>query len=144
MAAEENPTSHVVGTDLSAIQPREYEAANCRFEVDDAEEEWLNYPMFDYVHVRLVCTCFNDHRVVMKNIFDNLNSGGWVEYQDYDMEFLQANPDYEGTAVVRWSQALIRGLANKGRDLLVPRRYKSMMIEAGCKHYRRNCQTLEA
>jgi hypothetical protein len=59
-AALENPTSQVIGTDLTAIQPEGHGANNCSFSVEDAEDEWVGYPMFDYIHVRMVCTCFRD------------------------------------------------------------------------------------
>jgi hypothetical protein len=69
----------------------------------------------------------------VRRTYANVNPGGWVEYQDYDMEFRQDNPDFDGPAVPRWCHLLVEGSAGLGRNLLVPRQYKQMMIESGCK-----------
>ena len=55
---------------------------NCTWIKEDSEEEWLYSHKFDYVHLRMVLTCFNDKRVVIKHAFKNLNPGGWIEFQD--------------------------------------------------------------
>ncbi|KAH8588628.1 hypothetical protein B0O99DRAFT_638846 [Bisporella sp. PMI_857] len=28
-------------------------------------------------------SCFNGHTLIIRNAFDNLKPGGWVEYQDF-------------------------------------------------------------
>jgi SAM-dependent methyltransferase len=91
-----HPESNVIGTDLSAIQPTPT-VPNCQFIKDDSEEEWLfNGIQFDYVHLRLVYTCFNDHKRVIKHAFDNLKPGGWIEYQDSTMEAASMDGNLEG------------------------------------------------
>ncbi|KAI4598416.1 hypothetical protein KJ359_002826 [Pestalotiopsis sp. 9143b] len=129
--AKENPDSRVYGMDLSAIQPEKHGAPNCSFEVDDAEEEWTGYPMFDYVHLRAVFACFYNPKLVMEHAFKNLNSGGWIEYQDFDFDLKQANLHYKGDAMMRFSQTGIRGSMMKGRNILIPRQYKQMLLETG-------------
>lgn len=132
-AAEQNPTSHVIGTDLSAIQPDVGGLPNCEFIKDDMEEEWIQYPNFDYVHVRIMFTCFDDARKVMRHAYQNLNPGGWIEYQDYDPEIHQENPGFRGNAHQRWLRAIIEGAAVLGRDILVTQKYRAWLIEEGCK-----------
>lgn len=78
--AKANPDTHVIGTDLSKIQPESH-PANCEFIKEDSEEEWLYAHKFDYVHLRFVFTCFQDPKVVVAHAYDNLNPGGWIEYQ---------------------------------------------------------------
>lgn len=41
--ADENPHCQVMGTDLSLTQPS-WVPPNCRFEIDDFNEEWYVYP----------------------------------------------------------------------------------------------------
>lgn len=58
---------------------------NCYFQKDDIEDEWVfAVPdnKFDYIHLRLMVSCFNDPEKVMRSVFEHLNPGGWVEYQD--------------------------------------------------------------
>jgi len=50
--ADEHPSTAVLGTDLSPIQPS-LVPPNCRFEVEDATDEWVYPPdCFDFVHIR--------------------------------------------------------------------------------------------
>jgi hypothetical protein len=97
--AEDNPEYHVIGTDLSKIQPNTRSLTNCEFIKEDSEKEWV-YPgiKFDYVHFRLTFSCFDDPQAVMKQAFDHLNPGGWIEYQ----ETLMRVDSIEGT-VEGWS-----------------------------------------
>lgn len=99
----------MIGTDLSAIQPP-LTIANCAFHKDDAEEELWVFPelsdslrrgssssssgtttpaagadappLFDYIHLRFMVTCFDRPLLVMQNAFRHLSPGGWVEFQD--------------------------------------------------------------
>ncbi|KAJ5755034.1 hypothetical protein N7533_004577 [Penicillium manginii] len=51
--AEDLPTTDIIGTDLSPIQPT-WAPPNCRFFIDDAESDWAFTPgeAFDYIHAR--------------------------------------------------------------------------------------------
>ncbi|KAI1842092.1 hypothetical protein JX266_011743 [Neoarthrinium moseri] len=118
--------------DLSAIQPIN-PPQNCSFVQDDCESEWL-YPgisLFDYVHFRMVFSCFNDTTTVIKHAYDNLAPGGWIEFQDSALEFLSIDGSHEGTAMQRYSAEVIKGAAALGRNLLTARHYKDWLVEAG-------------
>ncbi|KAI1874271.1 uncharacterized protein JN550_002850 [Neoarthrinium moseri] len=141
---EKYPSSFVIGTDLSAIQP-DPRVPNCVFQKDDADAPWV-FPaphppeaqcvvpcehriMFDYIHLRLVATCFDDPRVLMRQAYDNLAPGGWIEYQDVSLD-LQSK-DFEGSAFQKYSEGCVRGAAVMGRDLLIPYKYKAYLEEVG-------------
>ncbi|KAK6076583.1 methyltransferase domain-containing protein [Seiridium cupressi] len=144
--AERHPTSKVIGTDLSAIQPNR-NLPNCWFQKDDAEDEWV-FPAphpsgtvcsgpcehrieFDYIHLRMVATCFNDMRAVIQTAYDNLKPGGWIELQDGSFDLRQENGNYEGSPLYRWSDGCIRGAAVHGRDILLQGKYEGWLKEAG-------------
>ncbi|KAI1854313.1 hypothetical protein JX265_000721 [Neoarthrinium moseri] len=132
--AEEHLDSQVIGTDLSAIQPR-LTISNCSFQRDDAEEEIWLFPVpqnrFDYVHLRFMVTCFDEPRRVMANAFEHLNPGGWIEFQDSIMPILDFNGKAEGTAIERWNQYAYSGGAALNRDFKKPSRYKEWLEETG-------------
>ncbi|ORY67601.1 S-adenosyl-L-methionine-dependent methyltransferase [Pseudomassariella vexata] len=130
--ARQNPGSHVIGTDLSRIQPDlEATVPNCEFIKEDAEEEWMYEHKFDYVHLRFVGSCFHSHRTVLRHAFDNMNPGGWIEYQDSLPELYRLGGSAEGSAVKKWCDLMVRGAATMGRDLLVPMHYNNWLIETG-------------
>ncbi|KAF7541938.1 hypothetical protein G7054_g312 [Neopestalotiopsis clavispora] len=128
--ADQNPGSDVLGTDLSPIQP-EYVPANCRFEIDDAEDEWIYSHKFDYIHGRYLCAFLTDFPKLFRSIFDNLVPGGWVEFMEMLIFFQSPDDTLEGTTLQKWNQLIIEGIKNMGRNVLSVKKYKRWMLEAG-------------
>lgn len=89
--AWQHPDATVIGTDLSLIQPVNA-PPNCSFVKEDSEkDQWMPgaFPaLFDFVYLRLVNASFNDHLTVMKKCFDNMEPGGWIEYNDASFELI--------------------------------------------------------
>ncbi|KAL5601219.1 uncharacterized protein BROUX77_005468 [Berkeleyomyces rouxiae] len=84
------PAAEVIGIDLSPIMP-EWLPPNVRFMVDDIEdEEWLHGSNFDLVYIRHVMALIRSPETVMKNSFDNIAPGGWIECTEFD-GFLMCN-----------------------------------------------------
>ncbi|KAK1978795.1 methyltransferase domain-containing protein [Colletotrichum cereale] len=128
--ADRYPESEVLGTDLSPIQP-EYVPANCRFEIDDAEDEWAFGQKFDYIHGRYMCTSIFDLPKLFGQAYDNLSPGGWVEFQETVIDFKAVDGSLEGTALRRWNDHLLEGIQRAGRDALSPFKYARYMNDAG-------------
>jgi hypothetical protein len=94
------PSASVMGTDLSPIQPA-FVPPNCRFEVDDAEDEWIYSQKFDYIHGRMLGSCFNSHVKVFESAFQFLQLGGWFEMQDFAFPFRCIDDSMKGTVFER-------------------------------------------
>lgn len=130
--AERNPQSRVIGIDLSMIQPAMHlKLPNLEFHRDDCESEWIFDEPFDYIHQRLMFSCINRPRVLAKRMFDNLNPGGWVEYQDTCAYPESDDESHIGTAIHQWGCLSLAAAAAKGRDMDVSRKYKDYLIDAG-------------
>lgn len=86
--AEEFPEAEVVGTDLSPIQPT-WAPSNCKFFIDDAESEWAFPPReaFDFIHGRVLAGGIGDWKRLLKQAYNHLKPGGWVEFQEYEIKF---------------------------------------------------------
>ncbi|KAJ2978750.1 hypothetical protein NUW58_g7396 [Xylaria curta] len=98
--ADRYPSAEVLGLDLSPIQPpstvdlsmRNKFAdfrfggipANCKFLIDDVEDTWENGPDWDFVHLRNMIPILREPIKLLRNIYDNLKPGAWVELQDVD------------------------------------------------------------
>lgn len=137
MAAERYPDSTIIGTDLSAIQP-DRGLSNCTFQKDDAEAEWVfradgkpDGILFDYVHLRLVMSCFDDTQLVMRHAFNNMNPGGWIEFQDMIIE--SSHRRNLNSPLARWWDDCARGARAIGRDNEKPLQYTTWLKEVGCK-----------
>ncbi|KAH8678277.1 S-adenosyl-L-methionine-dependent methyltransferase [Xylariales sp. PMI_506] len=131
--AEMFPNCQVIGTDLSSIQPTN-PPSNVTFLKDDAESDWVFPYKFDYVHLRIIFTCFNDHKRMMQEAFKSMHSGGWMEYQDPDASCVgcvdNETPDYFAFQRVI-SAARIGAKLLVGRDIALTRKYKGWMEEVG-------------
>ncbi|OLN96145.1 Malonyl-[acyl-carrier protein] O-methyltransferase 1-like protein 3 [Colletotrichum chlorophyti] len=109
------PNAEIIGNDLSAIQP-EWVPPNVKFEIDDVESPWLNERKYDYIFVRHMLISIQDWPKLVKNIYRNLNPGGWVEFQDLDVEYYSDDGTYtEEHAVRKWNKQLVDACEAMGR-----------------------------
>ncbi|KAI1501872.1 S-adenosyl-L-methionine-dependent methyltransferase [Biscogniauxia marginata] len=76
------PSANVLGVDLSPIQP-DWVPPNVRFIVDDVESPWV-YPRnhFDYIHSRHTVMAIKDWGKMLRQSYEHLKPGGWVELQE--------------------------------------------------------------
>lgn len=128
--AQQYLSAHVIGTDLSPIQPV-YVPPNCYFEIDDAEDEWVFEQPFDYIHGRTLMNCFRDISAVFASAFANLTPGGHFEMQDGCMPFRAADGTLANTTLLDWCHKTLEGSARVGRSWADPKTYKSMMEDVG-------------
>ncbi|KAF6819456.1 methyltransferase domain-containing protein [Colletotrichum musicola] len=77
------PSAEITGLDLSPIQPI-WVPPNVRFLVDDVEDTWLNGSDFDFVHLRNMVPILKSPVDLLKNAYEHIRPGGWVELQDVD------------------------------------------------------------
>ncbi|KAK8044233.1 hypothetical protein PG993_004257 [Apiospora rasikravindrae] len=138
--AQAHPQAEVIGTDLSLIQP-ETGLMNVKFIREDVEDQWVFPHKFDYIHARMVFSCFDNPRGVMEQAFQFLEPGGWVEYFDagdfanfsrpQTPEEASMDGTGDGTTIQRWGRLSQQGLRSRGRDPDVMRHYKGWMQEIG-------------
>ncbi|KAK1993919.1 S-adenosyl-L-methionine-dependent methyltransferase [Colletotrichum falcatum] len=84
--ADEFPSAEVTGVDISPIQPG-WIPSNCRFQIDDFEEEWT-WPReyFDYIHVSHLEACVSDWPKLYSQAIQHLKPGGYIEIKELDIE----------------------------------------------------------
>ena len=77
--ADKYPSAQVTGVDLAAIQPS-WVPPNCRFEIEDVEEDWLFAKnSFDFIHAREFLCAIRDWDKLITQSFDHLKPGGYAE-----------------------------------------------------------------
>jgi hypothetical protein len=76
---------------------------NCRFEVDDAEDEWTYSQKFYLIHGRTMVTCFKDPITVIKSAFNSLAPGGYLEMQDVILPMRAIDDTLNGTVIHDWT-----------------------------------------
>ncbi|KAI1259420.1 S-adenosyl-L-methionine-dependent methyltransferase [Xylariaceae sp. FL1019] len=128
--ASQHPDTQVIGTDLSPIQPH-YLPENCKFEIDDAEDDWTYTEPFTFVHGRALLSCFDDPSKVVQQAFNNIEPGGFIEFQDafFPMNWVGEPP--KDSALYRWNELLLEGLKNIGRSWSNVKNYPKYFEDAG-------------
>ena len=129
--AEQYPLSHVIGTDLSQIQPHG-RLSNCEFIREDSESsQWIFPYLFDYIHLRNIVWCFDDTKTVFKKAFDHMTPGGWIECQDPSLKMYSMDGSFEGTESDQYASLMLEGLEKIGRVGNRIPLYKAWLGEVG-------------
>ncbi|KAL3477616.1 S-adenosyl-L-methionine-dependent methyltransferase [Aspergillus californicus] len=128
--ADQHPSSFVIGTDLSPIQPS-WVPPNCKFEIDDYEQPWTFSQKFDYIHGRMLAGSIVDENTLFKQAYDRLSPGGWFELQDFCYPVRADDGTMDGTPFETLNAKMLEALAILGRDGRLADRFKSTMIDTG-------------
>ena len=129
--ADLHPECNVIGVDLSAIQPQ-YAPPNCKWEIDDLEQDWTYPQKFDLIHARMLTASFEDWPKFFRQSFAALEPGGWLEMQDFCLPTRTDDDSMPSTcALARWNEMMVRGGRISGRGMDVPDRYDEWMREVG-------------
>ena len=128
--AQRYPQASVTGTDLSPIQPG-YVPANCQFEIDDAEDEWVFSTKFDFIHIRAVMTCFANPRFVIEQAYRTCAPGGYLEMQDGAFPLHCHDNSLEGTLLDAWAKSGHEAGTKVGRPWNNAVNYKRWMEDIG-------------
>ncbi|KAK1460814.1 methyltransferase domain-containing protein [Colletotrichum melonis] len=105
--AETFPEATVLGVDLSPIQPG-FVPPNCSFEVDDLEKEWTWSKPFDFILGRNMNASFSDWDNVIKQAYDHLEPGGYLEIQDSCWPAVSDDGTLrKDSALAKWSGLLV-------------------------------------
>ncbi|OCL01421.1 S-adenosyl-L-methionine-dependent methyltransferase [Glonium stellatum] len=113
---ESYPTAEILGNDLSPVQPS-WVPPNVKFEVDDVESAWAYAKPFDYIFCRYLCSAIKDWPGLVRSTFENIERGGWVEFQDFNLQYYSDDgtlKDESDTA--KWVDILLDASRRNGRE----------------------------
>ncbi|KAF3805989.1 Secondary metabolism regulator laeA [Colletotrichum gloeosporioides] len=129
---DEHPEAEILGVDLSPTQP-DFVAPNVKFKIDDIEEPWTYSKKFDYIHSRLLNLSIGNWEVYVKQCFDNLNPGGYVEFNECDVYPMSNDGSLKSNSAILQSCKLLQEATEQtyGRPLKLMRDLKITFIEAG-------------
>jgi ubiquinone/menaquinone biosynthesis C-methylase UbiE len=133
--AQRYPTASITGTDLSPIQP-EYVPANCQFEIDDAEDEWVYSKKFDFIHIHFIMTYFTNPRFVIKQTYKTYAPDSYLEMQDGVLPLHCHDDTLEGTVLEAWVKTGHEAGMKVGRPWNNAPNYKRWMEEIGFEDVR--------
>ncbi|KAI9855978.1 MAG: hypothetical protein M1813_009303 [Trichoglossum hirsutum] len=129
--ADEYPSAEVTGTDLSPIQPQ-WVPPNLTFIIDDCESPWSFSSKFNFIHARTLGGSIKDLPALLKQAYDNLEPGGWLELQEYETTSKTDDDSFpEDSALLRWIDNLNKAAATFGKPTNIAPELKQHLIDAG-------------
>lgn len=129
--ADQHPGASVTGIDLSPIQP-DFIPPNLEFIVDDMEQDWVEPTRYDFIHCRYMAGSIKNWPRLVQQIFDNLEPGGWVEFQETDNTIYSKDDTLQSqNFLVQLMDGLRRACDLNGRTLDPARSFTKWAEEAG-------------
>ncbi|EED14088.1 conserved hypothetical protein [Talaromyces stipitatus ATCC 10500] len=129
--ADVHPDSHVVGIDLSPIQPSNI-PPNCRFFVDDIESPWTFDSKFDFIHGRGMAGSIKDWNTLFHQAMENLNENGVIELQEYEAVYKSDDGTLNrAEAIKTWQQKLNEASERVGQPMNSVETLKARLERAG-------------
>lgn len=117
LMGDDYPDAEVIGNDFSPIQPR-WVPPNVSFEVDDVESEWPERAPFNFIHVRYMAGSIQDWPALLKNCYNSLSPGGWIECSDWDLlPYATDGSMPEDDAMLKLHQYLVEATDKLGRTV---------------------------
>ncbi|KAJ5680244.1 hypothetical protein N7536_011383 [Penicillium majusculum] len=136
--ADSFPSAEVTGTDLSPIQPS-WVPPNLRFIVDDAESQWLYSTSrpFDFIHARDLGGAIADWPRLMRQSYEHLRPGGWVELQEFEV-MLKSDDDSIrlAPALCEFLERLTQASEAFHRPMNIAEGHRQRLVEAGFEDVR--------
>ena len=113
--ADDYPGAQVIGVDLSPIQPTAV-PPNLEFQIMDADEPWDFHAKFDLIHTRLMNGfSIKSWPFFYEQAFVSMMPGGWVENQEFGVDFTcDDGTQPSDSAVHRWQDLWNTGIENLG------------------------------
>ncbi|KAF6837099.1 TAM domain methyltransferase, partial [Colletotrichum plurivorum] len=128
---DEHPEAEVLGIDLSATWPS-FMPPNVKFEIDDVEEPWTYSMPFDYIHSRMMGSSIGDWEEYLQRCFDNLNPGGYLELNEFDLTPRSDDGTVKPTSAMVKSTNMIKEAAGIfGRPFRDVEGLKNLMVAVG-------------
>ncbi|KAL6410877.1 methyltransferase type 11 [Ilyonectria robusta] len=114
--ADAFPAAIVIGNDLSANMPN-LTPPNAKFEIDDVESPWFYEAKFDWIFCRYMAASIYDWPKLVNNIFENLEPGGWAEFQDFDLQYYSEDGSLaDDDPLLVWISTLLDAARSLKRD----------------------------
>ncbi|KIW63420.1 hypothetical protein, variant [Phialophora macrospora] len=123
----------VTGVDIAPVEPSR-NRTNVKFEVQDLESDWPRRSPYSFIFARQLGGSIVDWPRLIRQCYDNLENGGWIEFHELDSNFYAQPNSIPGHKVMEMRKLLARGLSNLGRRLDVADYIRELLQQQGFEH----------
>lgn len=100
----------------------------------DYDQKWNFAQKFDLIHGRMLFGTTQSPQTLLKQAYDWLEPGGWLEMQDTVIPFRCDDNSIRGTAYEKWNLMVRNGGLKLGRDSTAATHYKEWMQALGFRN----------
>ncbi|KAH7012485.1 S-adenosyl-L-methionine-dependent methyltransferase [Microdochium trichocladiopsis] len=113
------------------IQPQ-WAPPNVKFLVDDVELDWVEPEPYDYIHCKYMAGSIKDWPRLVRQIYDNLEPGGWFEFVESANTLLSEDGSLKpDNAMVTMMNSLMEACEKIGRTMDPAPNMKGWVEQAG-------------
>jgi len=129
---DEHPETSVIGIDLSPIQPTMV-SPNVQFYVDDLDQPWDFHTPFDLIYFRMMSGSVRNWPQWMRQAYDNLRPGGYIELFDVVMGHSTCDDDSlpKDSYLAKWDRLVLECSHKWGSPVDSVLKYKDYLAEVG-------------
>ncbi|OJJ45189.1 hypothetical protein ASPZODRAFT_152908 [Penicilliopsis zonata CBS 506.65] len=131
MGDEYPEAEQIIGNDLSPIQPT-WIPPNVKFIVDNVEQNWVEPQPYDFIHCRYMCGSISDWPKLLRQCYEHLKPGGWIEIQNGDFNFYSEDNTFKPDNYLHiMASNLIEACRRIGKPLDVAPQIKGLVEAQG-------------
>ncbi|OJD21936.1 hypothetical protein ACJ73_06725 [Blastomyces percursus] len=113
---------------------------NVGFELDNIEEDWSYKRPFDFIHSRHLASAVTDWPRLVRQAYQNLNPGGWVEFCDYGFRYRADDGSLTpGLAMIQNQNLVMESSQILGREPCAGPKLKRWVEDAGFVNVTERC-----
>ncbi|KAI0393156.1 S-adenosyl-L-methionine-dependent methyltransferase [Xylariaceae sp. FL0594] len=118
------PSMHVIGLDLAVPTSLPSIPPNVRFAIQDVQAPWVpsvqSAGPFDFIYGRQVLINLPDPRAALRQAWENLRPGGFIEFREFRNPFISEKSDQDDDDavpfIVQWHRGTVEAAAKFGCD----------------------------
>ncbi|KAL6865572.1 hypothetical protein ACO1O0_001666 [Amphichorda felina] len=107
---------------------------NVQFFVDDVESEWAYVSKFDLIYTRMMTGSLGNWPQFIKEAYENLNPGGWVEFVDIGYISCDDGSLPADSALQKWTRYIDDAAVKINRPMNAAKSHAKNLQDAGYIH----------
>jgi hypothetical protein len=129
--ADDHPSTSVIATDLSPIQP-DFVPSNLEIQIDDFTAPWTFAPeSFDFIHARSIYGCVADYPALYAEVYNALKPGAYFQQAEISVVPKSEDGSIAGTHMEQWGPLALEAGEKFGKSFRIAEDSKALIEQVG-------------
>lgn len=95
------------------------------------EDQWVEDTPYDFIHARFLAAGIKDFGKLLKQCYKHTAPGGWVEFQDWDLQMYSEDGSTKGTPLEQYYTVVLPAYEKAGVEMRPGPKLEKWFREAG-------------